>query len=122
MPAPTFSLDESDPDSVRRYKKWCASRAYNKRNREARNAKKRERMAMLRAKQKHDPPLIRAARLVAKEDSARRYREKNRELLAIKAWAARAQARRDDEVKRKHNRLRAVHQDRRLQHALHGLE
>ncbi|KAJ7839239.1 hypothetical protein B0H14DRAFT_2588090 [Mycena olivaceomarginata] len=54
-------IDESDPESYRRYKRWQASRAYHERNREARNAKKRERMAALRAQQKFDPPIVRAA-------------------------------------------------------------
>jgi polysaccharide pyruvyl transferase WcaK-like protein len=95
-------IDESDPDSYRRYKKWAASRAYNERcvpdvvwnlrskvthttnsNREARNAKKRDRMAALRAKQKSDPPTVQAARLAAKEASARKYREKYVQFLFL---------------------------------------
>jgi hypothetical protein len=87
-------IDESNPESYRHYKKWLASRAYNERcvlgsnspvnliqqtpyrNREAHNAKKRERMAALRAKQKLDLPIVQAARLAAKEESARKYRER----------------------------------------------
>ncbi|KAK7048777.1 hypothetical protein R3P38DRAFT_3175022 [Favolaschia claudopus] len=106
MYTPTFAVDESNPDSVRRYKRWCASRAYNER--EIRNAKKRERMAALREKQKNDPLLVQAARQVAKADSARRYREKNRELLAIKAWAARTQARHQAERQKRRQRIAAA--------------
>jgi hypothetical protein len=46
------------------------------RNRKARNAKKRENMAALRAKQQLDSPTVKAARLAAKEKSAREYRER----------------------------------------------
>ncbi|KAK7029755.1 hypothetical protein R3P38DRAFT_3188624 [Favolaschia claudopus] len=106
MNTPTFPVNEIDPDSIRRYKRRCASRAYNER--ETRNAKKRERMAALREKQKDDPLLVQAARQIAKADSARRYREQNRELLAIKAWAARTQARRQAERQQRRQRIAAA--------------
>ncbi|KAK6996427.1 hypothetical protein R3P38DRAFT_3222043 [Favolaschia claudopus] len=105
---PSTSVDETDAAAIRRYKRRCASRAYNERNREARNAKKRERMAALREKQKHDPLLVQAARHIAKADSAQRYREKNRDLLAIKAWAARINARHHAQRQQRRRKLLAA--------------
>ncbi|KAJ7230901.1 hypothetical protein B0H12DRAFT_1231865 [Mycena haematopus] len=118
----TNRIDESDPASYRRYKKWRASSDYNDRNREARNAKKRERMAQLRAQQKLDSPIIQAARLAAKEESARRYREKNRETLACKAFIARAEAKKAREEARDAATLLAMRQRNRLDRALWDLE
>ncbi|KAF8122931.1 hypothetical protein K438DRAFT_1996033 [Mycena galopus ATCC 62051] len=117
---------ESDPASYQRYKKWVASRAYNDRNRDARNAKKRERMAALRAKQQLDSPIVKAGRLAAKEESARKYREKNRSILAIKSFAARAVAREKNLCDRHHldqEAFRLTLQQRRdLDLALEALE
>ncbi|KAJ7191678.1 hypothetical protein B0H12DRAFT_1246256 [Mycena haematopus] len=116
----TNRIDESDPDSYRRYKKWRASADYN--DRELRNAKKRECMADLRAKQKLDPPIIQAARLAAKEDSARRYRKKNRKLLASKAVIARAESRKACQEARDAATLLAMRQRNALDRALWDLE
>ncbi|KAF8197796.1 hypothetical protein K438DRAFT_1967356 [Mycena galopus ATCC 62051] len=91
-------IDQGDRDSLRQYRKWQASRAYNDRNRDARNAKKRQAMAALRAKQKLESPIVQAARVAAKEELTRKYREKNREMLARKALAARATARQAREI------------------------
>ncbi|KAF8191959.1 hypothetical protein K438DRAFT_1762532 [Mycena galopus ATCC 62051] len=102
-------IDQGDRGSLRQYRKWQASRAYNDRvlrtgslgvnsNRDARNAKKRQAIAALRAKQKLESPIVQAARVAAKEESTRKYREKNREMLARKALAARATARQAREI------------------------
>jgi hypothetical protein len=87
----THRIDESDPDSYRRYKQWRASKSYNARyvacvytililiqlrNRETCNEKARERMTMLRARQRLEPPTLQAARFAARQESARKYREK----------------------------------------------
>ncbi|KAJ7787845.1 hypothetical protein B0H14DRAFT_2628988 [Mycena olivaceomarginata] len=107
-------IDESDPESYRRYKKWQSSRDYNARNRKARNAKKRENMATLRAKQQLDSPTVKAARLAAKEKSAREYRERNRGILAARAAHARALARWGREADKCEAIWLAVRQDRAL--------
>jgi hypothetical protein len=87
----THRIDESDPDSYRRYKQWRASKSYNAqyvtcvhtililirlRNRAVRNEKTREHMTMLWARQRLEPPTLQAARLAARQESARKYREK----------------------------------------------
>ncbi|KAF8145016.1 hypothetical protein K438DRAFT_1992272 [Mycena galopus ATCC 62051] len=115
-------IDESDPDSYRRYKKWQSSREYNARNKKARNAKKRESMAALRTKQKLDLPTVQAARLAAKEKSAREYRERNRGILAVKAARTRASARCDREAAKDATILLAMRQRHRLENALEDLE
>ncbi|KAJ7798673.1 hypothetical protein B0H14DRAFT_3492367 [Mycena olivaceomarginata] len=119
-------IDKSDPDSYRRYKKWRASREYNERygnrNRETRNAKKRERMAALCAKQKLDPPTVQAARLAAKEESARKYREKNRNILALKAAVARSNVSWERQCALEDARWLAMRQGNRLDHALLDIE
>ncbi|KAF8156448.1 hypothetical protein K438DRAFT_1986711 [Mycena galopus ATCC 62051] len=111
---------ESDPASYQRYKKWVASRAYNDwyATLTRRNSfffditvcqqpghpqcEERERMAALRAKQQLDSPIVKAGRLAAKEESARKYRKKNRSILAIKSFAARAVAREKNLCDRHH--------------------
>ncbi|KAJ7821557.1 hypothetical protein B0H14DRAFT_3471464 [Mycena olivaceomarginata] len=115
-------IDESDPKSYARYRRWRASRDYNERNRGVRNAKKRERMAALRARQKLDPPTVQAARLAAKEESARKYRERNRESLALKAAMARDNVRSQCETKNAEATLLAMCQRNRLDCALWDVE
>ncbi|KAJ7846076.1 hypothetical protein B0H14DRAFT_2584365 [Mycena olivaceomarginata] len=107
-------IDESDPESYRCYKKWQSSRDYNARNRKARNAKKRENMAALRAKQQLDSPTVKAACLAAKEKSAREYRERNRCILAVRVAHARALARWGREADKCETIWLAVRQDRAL--------
>ncbi|KAF8197291.1 hypothetical protein K438DRAFT_1933798 [Mycena galopus ATCC 62051] len=114
--------DDTDPKVFCHYKSWLASRTYNEWNREARNQKKRERMAALRASQKHDSPTVQAARLAAKEESPRNYCENNRELLAIKAVAARKRAKRWHEIAQEDDMLVAMWQRNRLAHAIHHIE
>ncbi|KAJ7818421.1 hypothetical protein B0H14DRAFT_3473808 [Mycena olivaceomarginata] len=92
------------------------------RNREARNAKKRERMAALRAQQKFDPPIVRAARLAAKGESARKYREKNRNTLALKAAVARSNVRWDRQLVKDAAILLCMRQRNCLDRALWDLE
>ncbi|KAJ6459377.1 hypothetical protein C8R47DRAFT_1081340 [Mycena vitilis] len=89
--APT--VDPSDPASLRRYKRWRSSFEYNQQHRDARNTKKRERMAQARAGLKAKSPEVQAAYLQAKRESARKYREENRDLLARKARRARRRQR-----------------------------
>ncbi|KAF8139536.1 hypothetical protein K438DRAFT_2030523 [Mycena galopus ATCC 62051] len=114
--------DEMDPQFFRRYKSWLASRAYNERNREARNQKKRQRMAALRASQNQDLPTVQAARLAAKEESARKYCENNRELLAIKASAARKRAKVHREMSKEDAMLLAMRERDRLAYAVRHIE
>ncbi|KAJ7794515.1 hypothetical protein B0H14DRAFT_3496881 [Mycena olivaceomarginata] len=118
----THRIDESDPDYYRRYKQWRASKSYNARNRAVRNEKTRERMTMLRARQRLEPPTLQAARLAARQESARKYRENHRELLAAKAAASRAAARRSrQEAASKEITLR-MQQRNRLERALWDIE
>jgi hypothetical protein len=86
----------------------CTQNTYF-RNREQRNAQTRERMARLRAKDHTVPPEVLQARLDARQEAARKYREKcssfplrlsfaecesrNRRLLASKARKTCKQAR-----------------------------
>ncbi|KAJ7761168.1 hypothetical protein DFH07DRAFT_957246 [Mycena maculata] len=84
MPPPRTippTVDDSDPESIRRYNKWYSSFLYNDR----RNDLKRERMRTLRLEQALDSPKVQAARLEAKRASAAKYREKHRERLAMLA-------------------------------------
>ncbi|KAJ7874255.1 hypothetical protein B0H13DRAFT_1894640 [Mycena leptocephala] len=84
-------LDEDDPATVRRLKPLQSSRAYDEAHRVERNLKKKDRMATLRAQRAQDPPDIAEARRLAACETARKYRERNREHLAEKARAERAQ-------------------------------
>ncbi|KAF7377214.1 hypothetical protein MSAN_00141100 [Mycena sanguinolenta] len=115
-------IDESDPDSYRRYKKWRSSRTYEARHREARNAKKRERMAALRAKQKMDSPIVQAARLAAKEESARKYRENHRLDIAIRARLARYEAKKARQNAQAADTLLSMRQRNCLDRALWDIE
>ncbi|KAJ7920664.1 hypothetical protein B0H13DRAFT_2319195 [Mycena leptocephala] len=78
-------VDESDPKSIARYKKWCSSYLYNYYNGAERNRKTRERMTRLRAKQASDSPKVKQERLEAKRAAQEHYREKNRAILAQKS-------------------------------------
>ncbi|KAJ7601670.1 hypothetical protein DFH06DRAFT_1352329 [Mycena polygramma] len=82
-------VDEEDPESIRRYNKWYSSHMYNAYNREVHNGKKRERMAVLRAVQAQDAPNVVEAWKHAARESARQYRERNRDFLARKARSRR---------------------------------
>ncbi|KAJ7336149.1 hypothetical protein DFH08DRAFT_813393 [Mycena albidolilacea] len=117
----THRIDESDPDSYRRYKQWRASKSYNARNRATRNEKTRERMTMLRARQRLEPPTLQAARLAARQESARKYRENHRELLAAKAAASRAAAKSSRQATSAETSLR-MQQRNRLDRALWDIE
>ncbi|KAJ7149095.1 hypothetical protein C8R46DRAFT_1359011 [Mycena filopes] len=86
-------------DELGRYFARCfrrreASKAYNDRNREVRNAKKRERMAALRASRVDEAPELAQARRLAARESAQTYRESHREVLAKKARRQRRRAKR----------------------------
>ncbi|KAJ7932155.1 hypothetical protein B0H13DRAFT_1857288 [Mycena leptocephala] len=70
-------VDESDPKSISRYKKWRSSYLYNYYNSAERNRKTRERMERLRAKQALDSPKVKQERLEAKRAAQQRYREKS---------------------------------------------
>ncbi|KAJ6487490.1 hypothetical protein C8R47DRAFT_1216259 [Mycena vitilis] len=78
-------VDEGDRESIRRYNQWYSSHMYNAYNREVRNNKKRERMTTLRAARALEPSAAVEVRNVAARESARQYRERNREFLARKA-------------------------------------
>ncbi|KAJ7812572.1 hypothetical protein B0H14DRAFT_2605683 [Mycena olivaceomarginata] len=117
----THRIDESDPDSYRRYKQWRASKSYNAWNRETHNEKTRERMTMLRARQRLEPPTLQAARLAARQESARKYRENHRELLAAKAAASRAAAKSSRQATSAELSLR-MQQRNRLDRALWDIE
>ncbi|KAJ7880189.1 hypothetical protein B0H13DRAFT_1891906 [Mycena leptocephala] len=96
------TVDESDPKSIARYKKWHSSYLYNYYNSAARNRKTRERMARLREKQTLDSPKVQQERLEAKRAAQQRYREKNRALLAKKSrYRRRSQGYRREEAKTK---------------------
>ncbi|KAF8214394.1 hypothetical protein K438DRAFT_1956469 [Mycena galopus ATCC 62051] len=83
-------------------------------------------MAALRAKQQLNPPIVKAARLAAKEASARKYRERNRAMLATKAFVACTVAREQVSCERHHLEQQAVElamrQRRDLDVVLEGLE
>ncbi|KAJ7707085.1 hypothetical protein B0H16DRAFT_1741916 [Mycena metata] len=68
----------------RKLRRREASKAYNDRNRDVRNHKKQERMAILRASRVGEPSSLAAERQVAAREAARVYRENNREALALK--------------------------------------
>ncbi|KAJ7738810.1 hypothetical protein B0H16DRAFT_1465656 [Mycena metata] len=59
----------------RKLRRREASKAYNDRNRESRNLKKRERMAALRASRANEPPQVAEDRRAAAREAARVYRE-----------------------------------------------
>ncbi|KAJ7040102.1 hypothetical protein C8F04DRAFT_1254245 [Mycena alexandri] len=65
---------------------------YNRKHKEERTAQTRERMRRLRAQDTVVSPQELQARLAARRESARRYREKHRRLLAHKARQARLHA------------------------------
>ncbi|KAJ7794668.1 hypothetical protein B0H13DRAFT_2393317 [Mycena leptocephala] len=85
-------LDEDDTASVRRLKRRESCKAYDAAHRVERNLKKKDRMAILRAQRAQDPPDIAEARRLAARETARKYRERNRERLAQKARTARGRA------------------------------
>ncbi|KAJ7829166.1 hypothetical protein B0H14DRAFT_2594209 [Mycena olivaceomarginata] len=68
-------------------------------------------MAALRAKQQLDSPTVKVARLVAKEKSAREYRERNRGMLAVRAAHTRALARWAREANKREAIWLAMRQD-----------
>ncbi|KAJ7807700.1 hypothetical protein B0H14DRAFT_2609489 [Mycena olivaceomarginata] len=109
-------------DSYRRYKQWRASKSYNARNRAVRNEKTRERMTMLRGRQRLEPPTLQVARLAARQESARKYRENHRELLAAKAAASRAAARRSHQEAASNEITLRMQQRNRLDRALWDIE
>ncbi|KAF8215192.1 hypothetical protein K438DRAFT_1955174 [Mycena galopus ATCC 62051] len=78
-------FNASDAQSVARYNKWYSSITYNDRNSTQRNAKTRERMARLRAKQALKSPEVQQRHHDAKLEAQRKYWEKNRKRLALKA-------------------------------------
>ncbi|KAJ7752115.1 hypothetical protein B0H16DRAFT_1723880 [Mycena metata] len=69
----------------RKLRRREASKAYNDRNRESRNLKKRERMAALRASRANEPAHVAEDRRAAAREAARVYREDHREIIAWKA-------------------------------------
>jgi heterodisulfide reductase subunit C len=96
-------------------------------------------MAALRAKQKLDLPTVQAARLAAKEESARKYCEKcvicssgwtctnffnfrNRNILTLKAAVARSNASWERQCAWEDARWLAMCQRNRLDHALWDIE
>ncbi|KAF8210747.1 hypothetical protein K438DRAFT_2011303 [Mycena galopus ATCC 62051] len=83
-------------------------------------------MAALRARQQLNPPIVKAARLAAKDDSARKYREGNRAMLATKAFIARTVVCEQLSCECQHLEQQAVElamrQRRDLDIALEGLE
>ncbi|KAJ7620523.1 hypothetical protein DFH06DRAFT_1341648 [Mycena polygramma] len=83
-------IDEDDPESIRRNKRWHSSHSYNRKNRHLRNTKKKERMSTLRAQQALDAPEIVEARRLAAREASRKYRDGHRDVLALKAKARRA--------------------------------
>ncbi|KAF8190275.1 hypothetical protein K438DRAFT_1971146 [Mycena galopus ATCC 62051] len=94
-------FNASDAQSMARYNKWYSSIMYNDRNSAQRNAKTRERMARLRAKRALESPEVQQRHHEAKLEAQRKYREKNRKRLALKArcrrqlWAFKRAARED---------------------------
>ncbi|KAJ6509360.1 hypothetical protein C8R47DRAFT_1065614 [Mycena vitilis] len=91
MPPPR-TLSREDADN-RRYMGSIYSHRYYRKNREQRNEATRARMARLRAQDKTLPPDVLMARLAARREAARTYREKNRRKLRVKAREMRAEAR-----------------------------
>ncbi|KAJ7074821.1 hypothetical protein B0H15DRAFT_957015 [Mycena belliarum] len=79
-------------EDERRASRAAQSRAYNTRTREERNAKKRIRMAHLRALDSMRSPEELAVRLAARRAADGKYRSRNRRNLALKARFARADA------------------------------
>ncbi|KAJ7149514.1 hypothetical protein C8R43DRAFT_1128508 [Mycena crocata] len=82
---PSTSPLTAGADHARSLKRRQSSRTYNLENRDERNAKKRERMAKLRVSRERDPPELIEERRAAAREAARRYREKNRGVLASKS-------------------------------------
>ncbi|KAJ6448974.1 hypothetical protein C8R47DRAFT_1230834 [Mycena vitilis] len=115
-------VQPADPSSIRRYRRWSSSKAYNHRNRLVRNEKKRARMAALRAEQKQEPPTMQAARLAAKQEAASTYRARNREVLAHKASLARAAAKARDVAAKTQIARRLQQETERLELLLQDLE
>ncbi|KAJ6479200.1 hypothetical protein C8R47DRAFT_1074642 [Mycena vitilis] len=79
-------------EETRRLMGSIYSHRYYRKHREERNQKTRERMARLRAEEGNLPPDVLAIRLEARREAARRYREKNRRQIALKARERRAHA------------------------------
>ncbi|KAJ7866050.1 hypothetical protein B0H14DRAFT_3442606 [Mycena olivaceomarginata] len=81
-------VDESDTalssETMRKLRKRAASQKYHLKHREERNDKKRERMALIRASRVRESAEVRQERQQAARESAKRYRERNREWLADK--------------------------------------
>ncbi|KAJ7160863.1 hypothetical protein C8R46DRAFT_1223212 [Mycena filopes] len=90
---------------------------YYRKNREHRNAQTRERMARLRAQDDSLPPHILEARLLARREDARKYREKNRRKLAHKARELRTTTRgvkQRERVQEEMARLTDIHRELEL--------
>ncbi|KAJ7604802.1 hypothetical protein DFH06DRAFT_1349064 [Mycena polygramma] len=71
------------------------SHRYYRKNRDERNRQTRERMARLRVKDTTLPPDVLATRVEARREASRKYWEKNRRKIALKAREARAEAARE---------------------------
>ncbi|KAJ7646086.1 hypothetical protein DFH06DRAFT_1136232 [Mycena polygramma] len=86
----------------RRFMGAIYSHRYYRKNREQRNTQTRERMARLRRQDSTVPPDVLEARLAARREAARKYREKNKRTLKLKAREQRAAARGLKEQQRLH--------------------
>ncbi|KAJ7617412.1 hypothetical protein FB45DRAFT_1034693 [Roridomyces roridus] len=90
-------------------------RKYNDRNFEIRNKNTRERMARLRSGLS---PEERAARLLARRESDRQYRQKNRATIADKAkYHRQAAAAKKEELRQEQMAQRAIFLQARRRHA-----
>ncbi|KAJ7114745.1 hypothetical protein C8R44DRAFT_880827 [Mycena epipterygia] len=85
MPAtqPETSAEDMTVDAVRAHNQRVACWVYNDKHREERNKKKRVAMANRRASETSLPPEEREARRHARLAAGFKYREKNREVLAL---------------------------------------
>ncbi|KAJ7716275.1 hypothetical protein B0H16DRAFT_1741364 [Mycena metata] len=131
-------LDESDPKSVARYKMvfllhlqlpvrhfvlfFLTFLILAWRNAAMRNRKTRERMARVRAAQALDPTHIKEQHLEAKRAAQKRYRDKNRTLLARKARDRRNGRACREESARQIAKRRATQEDTLLENAIVNLE
>ncbi|KAJ7826541.1 hypothetical protein B0H13DRAFT_2374339 [Mycena leptocephala] len=95
-------------EETRRFMGSIYSHRYYRKNRAERNRKTREQMARLRAQDATLPPEMLAARLEARREAARKYRERNRRQIAIKAREARAKAAEERAKARERSRREAL--------------
>ncbi|KAJ7038473.1 hypothetical protein C8F04DRAFT_1256073 [Mycena alexandri] len=91
MPQPSCPPTREDLEN-RRIMNSIYSGRYNRKHKDERNRQTRERMAHLRAQDAVVSPEELEARLVARREAARKYREKNRRKLALKARQTRLAA------------------------------